>query len=182
MFLMYWTVFRNQILCNGITFENNDYQYQFWFLQILNVIKFYLIILQAYICFKEANAISGSVEFMHFGSQEKGYYLPILSSKVIYAQYILNVALGKCYRVLRSEVVQEFQMKKSYKLKLGDKHKENKFRVCSEFINVINYTYCSLKVLLTQGLKKVIPRSTITIVDEHIIIVQSIVINQNVYK
>ena len=48
--------------------------------------------------------MAGSVESMYLGLVDAGYYMPSYSSSVIDGKYILNVTLGKCFRILRKEV------------------------------------------------------------------------------
>ena len=68
----------------------------------------------------EANSAVGSVESMYCALVINVYYLPNLSSAAINANYLLSVALNKCFRIKRDEVMQGAILKNVSKLALFD--------------------------------------------------------------
>ncbi|CAD8188429.1 unnamed protein product [Paramecium pentaurelia] len=66
----------------------------------------------------EANEVVGSLESMYNALVIKNYYLPEFNSLAITCEYLLNVALNKCFRIKISQIKIGQILKKVPKLKL----------------------------------------------------------------
>ncbi|CAD8131000.1 unnamed protein product [Paramecium sonneborni] len=67
---------------------------------------------------QEANQLVGSIESLHSALLMKNYYMPDLASSVITCEYLLNVALGKCFRIETNQIKIGQIFKKVSKIKL----------------------------------------------------------------